>query len=116
MSMESKYSPKEVEAKWEKLHREGGAFKPAGEGKPYTIVIPPPNVTGALHMGHALNHTIQDVLVRFERLQAAAASHLRATLLPLLPGETAATVDKGPAAGHLDRPAPAPRAGPAHPL
>jgi len=69
MSMESKYSPKEVEAKWEKLHREGGAFAASGEGKPYTIVIPPPNVTGALHMGHALNHTIQDVLIRFKRLQ-----------------------------------------------
>ncbi len=69
MTMDSKYSPKDVEAKWEKKHRENGAFAPKGDGKPFTVVIPPPNVTGALHMGHALNHTIQDVLVRFERLR-----------------------------------------------
>ncbi len=46
-----------------------GAFKPAGEGEPFTIVIPPPNVTGSLHMGHALNNTLQDVLCRFERMR-----------------------------------------------
>jgi len=69
MSMDKAYSPIDVEAKWEKNHREGGAFRPKGDGKPFTVVIPPPNVTGALHMGHALNHTIQDVLVRFERLR-----------------------------------------------
>ena len=54
---------------WERA----GAFK-AGAGarpgaKPYTIVIPPPNVTGSLHMGHALNNTIQDILIRFERMR-----------------------------------------------
>ncbi|HXP90965.1 MAG TPA: valine--tRNA ligase [Fibrobacteria bacterium] len=69
MTMESKYSPIEVEKKWEALHRGNGSFHPRGEGKPFTVVIPPPNVTGALHMGHALNQTIQDVLVRFERLR-----------------------------------------------
>jgi len=73
MSMEPKYSPKEVEVKWEKRHREGGAFRPKGDGTPFTIVIPPPNVTGALHMGHALNHTIQDVLIRFHRLRGDRA-------------------------------------------
>ncbi len=46
-----------------------GAFKPAGDGAPFTIVIPPPNVTGSLHMGHALNNTLQDVLCRFERMR-----------------------------------------------
>ncbi len=46
-----------------------GAFKPSGEGEPFTIVIPPPNVTGSLHMGHALNNTLQDVLCRFERMR-----------------------------------------------
>src|SRR5262245_14183347 len=67
------YQPSAVEgriyAKWE----EAGAFR-AGrperrEAKPYCIVIPPPNVTGSLHMGHALNNTLQDVLVRFERMR-----------------------------------------------
>jgi len=46
-----------------------GAFQPAGDGEPFTIVIPPPNVTGSLHMGHALNNTLQDILCRFERMR-----------------------------------------------
>jgi len=46
-----------------------GAFQPSGEGEPFTIVIPPPNVTGSLHMGHALNNTLQDILCRFERMR-----------------------------------------------
>lgn len=46
-----------------------GAFKPSEEGEPFTIVIPPPNVTGSLHMGHALNNTLQDILSRFERMR-----------------------------------------------
>src|SRR5690606_19938357 len=49
---------------WEK----SGAFKPSGDGEPYSIVIPPPNVTGVLHMGHALNNTLQDVLIRYHRM------------------------------------------------
>ncbi len=67
--MESRYSPQDIEQKWYSTWREAKAFEPAGEGKPFTIVIPPPNVTGALHMGHALNNTLQDVLIRFKRLQ-----------------------------------------------
>ncbi len=72
--MESRYTPQDIEEKWYRTWREAGAFEPKsrpgpGEGKPFTIVIPPPNVTGALHMGHALNNTLQDVLIRFKRLQ-----------------------------------------------
>ncbi|MEL6378417.1 MAG: valine--tRNA ligase [Pseudomonadota bacterium] len=52
-------------AQWE----QSGAFAPSGEGDPYTVVIPPPNVTGSLHMGHALNNTLQDILIRFERMR-----------------------------------------------
>ncbi len=52
-------------ADWEK----SGAFKPSGDGEPYSIVIPPPNVTGVLHMGHALNNTLQDVLIRYHRMR-----------------------------------------------
>jgi len=51
--------------RWEK----SGAFKPSGDGEPYAIVIPPPNVTGVLHMGHALNNTLQDILIRFHRMK-----------------------------------------------
>ncbi len=71
--MESRYSPQDIESKWYAEWEKSGAFAPKGRGKnaekPFTIVIPPPNVTGALHMGHALNNTLQDVLIRFKRLQ-----------------------------------------------
>ncbi len=67
--MDIRYTPQEIEDKWYAKWEETGSFKPQGEGKPFTIVIPPPNVTGALHMGHALNNTLQDVLIRQKRLQ-----------------------------------------------
>jgi valyl-tRNA synthetase len=65
------YDPKEAQAKWLKFWDEKGYFhsEPDASKKPYTIVIPPPNVTGALHMGHALNNTLQDVLIRWRRMQ-----------------------------------------------
>ncbi|MCQ2332022.1 MAG: valine--tRNA ligase [Paludibacteraceae bacterium] len=67
--MESKYVPQEIEAKWYEYWIENHLFcsKPDGR-KPYTVVIPPPNVTGVLHMGHMLNNTIQDILVRRARM------------------------------------------------
>ncbi|MFC1699868.1 valine--tRNA ligase [Candidatus Omnitrophota bacterium] len=71
----SKYNPKECEDRWYKFWEENDLFhaevKP--KTKPYCIVIPPPNVTGILHMGHALNNTIQDILIRFRRMQGYAA-------------------------------------------
>jgi valyl-tRNA synthetase len=65
------YEPREVEAAWASWWEENLAFTPdpRGPGEPYSIVIPPPNVTGALHMGHALNITLQDILCRFHRQQ-----------------------------------------------
>ncbi len=65
------YDPKPVESRWYATWRERGDFRarPESGRPPYTIVIPPPNVTGILHMGHALNNTIQDVLVRWKRMQ-----------------------------------------------
>ena len=65
------YDPKAIEEKWYAWWQEKGYFhaEPAQGGTPYTIVIPPPNVTGILHMGHALNNSIQDVLVRRKRMQ-----------------------------------------------
>ncbi len=69
--IETTFNPKEVEPRWSKAWEEFGAFKPKADPKadPFCIVIPPPNVTGSLHIGHALNNTLQDVLVRFERLR-----------------------------------------------
>ncbi len=69
--IETTFNPKEVEPRWSKTWEDSGAFKPKSDPKADTfcIVIPPPNVTGSLHIGHALNNTLQDVLVRFERLR-----------------------------------------------
>ncbi|MCK9183350.1 MAG: class I tRNA ligase family protein, partial [Fibrobacteraceae bacterium] len=65
--METRYNPKEVEARWHDQWNKNNDFAPSGKGKPFSMVIPPPNVTGALHLGHALNDTIQDILVRYHR-------------------------------------------------
>jgi len=69
--MDKNYDPQSVEAKWYPLWEEKGYFHGAADqpGAPYSIVIPPPNVTGILHMGHALNNTVQDILVRWRRMQ-----------------------------------------------
>ncbi|NYV28279.1 valine--tRNA ligase [Streptobacillus felis] len=66
-----KYNPLDIEQKWYKIWEEKGYFKPSKDDeKPaYSIVIPPPNVTGVLHMGHVLNNTIQDVVVRYKRMK-----------------------------------------------
>ncbi|MBT0663296.1 valine--tRNA ligase [Geobacter pelophilus] len=65
------YEPQAVEEKWYRYWESGGYFAAAetSDKKPYSIVIPPPNVTGALHMGHALNNTLQDILCRWKRMQ-----------------------------------------------
>lgn len=67
----SRYNPKEVEQTWYSRWESSGFFTPKIEPnrKPFTLVIPPPNVTGMLHMGHALNNTIQDILIRWRRMQ-----------------------------------------------
>jgi valyl-tRNA synthetase len=65
------YDPAAVEEKWYKYWEDNGLFhaEPDTGKTPYSIVIPPPNVTGQLHMGHALDNTLQDVLIRFRRMQ-----------------------------------------------
>ena len=71
MALDTKFIPAEMEARLYAQWEAGGYFKPGRKpkAKPFTIVIPPPNVTGSLHMGHALNNTIQDILCRFERMR-----------------------------------------------
>jgi valyl-tRNA synthetase len=69
MQLDKAYSHKLVEAKWYEHWVESEAFKPSKGGGPYfSMVIPPPNVTGSLHMGHALNNTLQDILCRYKRM------------------------------------------------
>ena len=65
MQIADKYSPQEIEQKWYDYWIDNRLFHSEPDGRePYTIVIPPPNVTGMLHMGHMLNNTLQDVLIR----------------------------------------------------
>ena len=74
MSIPSKYNAKDIEGKWYDYWMKNNYFhSEVDEREPYTIVIPPPNVTGVLHMGHMLNNTIQDVLIRRARLQGKNA-------------------------------------------
>ncbi|MCU0665930.1 MAG: valine--tRNA ligase [Candidatus Omnitrophica bacterium] len=73
--LKSQYNPQSAEDKWYKLWEENKYFsaKTNKDKKPYAIVIPPPNVTGILHMGHALNNTIQDILIRYHRMKGFEA-------------------------------------------
>ncbi len=75
----SQYDPSLVESAIYHQWDAAGVFKPQSRTEPYVIVIPPPNVTGVLHMGHALNNTLQDVLIRFERMRGRAALYLPGT-------------------------------------
>ncbi|MGH8173215.1 MAG: valine--tRNA ligase, partial [Rhodanobacteraceae bacterium] len=67
--MEKTFEPGQIEAKWYATWEARGAFKPAGDGAPYSIFLPPPNVTGTLHMGHAFQQTIMDALIRYHRMR-----------------------------------------------
>jgi valyl-tRNA synthetase len=75
------YDPQEAQPRWLAFWEEHGYFhsRPDPAREPYTIVIPPPNVTGALHMGHALNNTLQDVLIRWRRMQGFNAEWMPGT-------------------------------------
>jgi valyl-tRNA synthetase len=80
--LSTRYSPQDVEGRWYATWEAEGCFKPEARpasAKPHVIVIPPPNVTGSLHMGHGLNNTLQDVVTRFRRMQGFAALYLPGT-------------------------------------
>ena len=69
-TLSKNYDPKSIEARWYKSWEEAGYFAadPTSSKAPYTIMMPPPNVTGSLHMGHALTFTLQDLLIRYHRM------------------------------------------------
>ncbi|HBD18827.1 MAG TPA: valine--tRNA ligase [Arenimonas sp.] len=67
--MEKSFEPQTFETKWYAHWEASGCFRPSGKGQPYTIMLPPPNVTGTLHMGHAFQHTLMDALVRYHRMK-----------------------------------------------
>ncbi|MDV6317962.1 valine--tRNA ligase [Chromohalobacter sp. HP20-39] len=67
--MDKTYQPDQIETRWYQRWEDANRFAPAGQGEPYSIMIPPPNVTGSLHMGHAFQDTIMDTLTRWRRMQ-----------------------------------------------
>lgn len=67
--MDKTYQPDQIEARWYQRWEDANRFAPSGQGEPYSIMIPPPNVTGSLHMGHAFQDTIMDTLIRWRRMQ-----------------------------------------------
>jgi len=69
MTLASSYDPKSFESRLYAQWEAAGYFKPSGKGEPYTVLLPPPNVTGTLHMGHAFQHTLMDALVRYHRMR-----------------------------------------------
>ena len=87
------YDPKDFEDRIYEMWESNGAFHAEvdPDKKPFTIVMPPPNITGQLHMGHALDQTLQDVLTRFKRLQGYSALWL--------PGSDHASIARTPSAG-----------------
>ncbi len=68
-TMDKSFEPQTFETKWYAHWESTGCFKPSGTGTPYSIMLPPPNVTGTLHMGHAFQHTLQDALIRYHRMR-----------------------------------------------
>ena len=66
--MADKYKPQDIEQSWYQKWEEAGYFAPSENGDPFTIAIPPPNVTGTLHMGHAFQHSLVDALIRYRRM------------------------------------------------
>lgn len=75
--LENEFSPKNIERRLYQKWEQGNHFSPRSEGEPFVIVLPPPNVTGSLHIGHALNHILQDIIIRYKRM-----CHRRTLWLP----------------------------------
>ena len=67
--MDSTFHPQSIEQHWYQEWEKRGYFAPSGTGDPFSIMIPPPNITGRLHMGHALQYSIMDALIRYRRMQ-----------------------------------------------
>ena len=67
----NKYQPQEIEQRWYKKWEEANYFAPSGNGDSFAIMIPPPNVTGTLHMGHAFQHSLVDPIIRYQRMKGS---------------------------------------------
>src|SRR5436190_9410973 len=67
-TIDKAYNPQEIEKNWYQTWEDNGYFVHSGQGEPFSIMLPPPNVTGSLHMGHGFGFTLMDVLVRYHRM------------------------------------------------
>src|SRR5690606_5151683 len=67
--LDKSFDPADIETQWYQRWEDLALFQPSGKGEPYCILLPPPNVTGTLHMGHAFQHTLMDALVRYQRMR-----------------------------------------------
>lgn len=83
MDLGTRYTPEAIERKWYEFWLKKGYFTPVGVGEPFVIVIPPPNITGRIHMGHALNITLQDILVRYKRMKGYDTLWLPGKITPV---------------------------------
>ena len=72
MTLATGYDPTSFESRLYAQWEASGVFRPSGQGEPYVILLPPPNVTGTLHMGHAFQQTLMDALVRYHRMRGFA--------------------------------------------
>ncbi len=107
MELASKYDPQAVESKWYQYWLDNKLFSSKPDGRePYTVVIPPPNVTGVLHMGHMLNNTIQDILVRRARMEGKNACWVPGTDHASIATEAKVVNRLRPAGHQEDRPYP----------
>lgn len=86
--LSTRYNPAEIETKWYRYWEEKGYFTPKGVGEKFSIVIPPPNITGRIHMGHALNITLQDIVVRYKRMKGTTFCGFQVKTMPELPHRT----------------------------
>ena len=93
--MDKAFSPGDIESRIYAAWETGGFFSPSGHGPAYSIVIPPPNVTGTLHMGHALQDTIMDALIRHKRMRAGSSIWV-GIWRPSLPPASKSTERGGP--------------------
>ena len=87
MALDKTYDPTSVEKRWFPFWMQGGYFRPEKNpsGQPFSIVIPPPNITGLLHMGHALNNTLQDILCRYKRMDGYRVLWVPGLITPASP-------------------------------
>ena len=83
--MEKTYQPQNIENHWYKTWEENNYFAPQGNGHPYCIMIPPPNVTGSLHMGHGFGSTLMDILIRYHRMLGDKLCGSQALIMQGLP-------------------------------